>query len=40
MSEADMRELAYKCSFMDKRTIGRFVPLDKEAIYQIYKKAQ
>ena len=40
MTEEDMRELAYKCSFMDKRTIGRFVPLDKEAIYQIYKKAQ
>ena len=38
-TEEDLRELAYKCSFMDKRTIGKMVALDKEAIYQIYKKA-
>ncbi len=40
MSEDDLRELAYKCTYMDKRTIGRFVTLDKQAIYEIYKRAQ
>lgn len=40
LTEEDMRELAYKCSFMDTRKIGRFVPLDKEAIYKVYQKAK
>lgn len=40
LTEEDMRELAYKCSFMDTRKIGRFVPLDKEAIYEVYQKAK
>lgn len=39
LTEADMEELAYKCSFMDTRRIGRIVPLDREAIYGIYKRA-
>lgn len=39
-SEDDLREMAYKCSFMDTRTIGTFVRLDKEAIYSIYQKAK
>lgn len=38
-SDEDLHELAYKCTFMDTRTIGQFVVLDKEAIYEIYKKA-
>ena len=38
-SEDDLRELAYKCTYMDTRTIGQFMVLDKQAIYQIYKKA-
>ena len=37
-SEDDLRELAYKCTYMDTRTIGQFMVLDKQAIYQIYKK--
>ncbi len=40
LTEEDMRELAYKCSFMDTRKIGRFLPLDKQAIYTIYQKAK
>lgn len=40
LSEEDMRELAYKCSFMNTRKIGRFVPLDQEAIYEVYKRAR
>lgn len=39
LSEEDMRELAYKCSFMNTRKIGKFVPLDREAIYEVYKLA-
>ena len=40
LSEEDMRELAYKCSFMNTRKIGRFVPLDQQAIYEVYKRAR
>lgn len=39
LSEEDMRELAHKCSFMNTRKIGKFVPLDREAIYEVYKLA-
>ena len=38
-TDEDLHELAYKCTFMDTRTIGQFVVLDKQAIYEIYKKA-
>lgn len=40
LTEADAQELAYKCSFMDTRKIGRFVPLDRAAIYEVYQKAK
>ena len=40
LTEDDMRELAHKCSFMNTRKIGKFVQLDREAIYEIYKKAK
>ncbi|MDO4174287.1 MAG: iron-containing alcohol dehydrogenase [Eubacteriales bacterium] len=40
LTEDDMRELAHKCSFMNTRTIGKFVPLDREAIYEVYKLAR
>lgn len=40
LTEADAQELAYKCSFMDTRKIGRFVPLDRTAIYEVYQKAK
>lgn len=40
LTDADMKELAYKCSFMGHRTIGKFVSLDQQAIYEIYKKAR
>ena len=38
-TDEDLHELAYKCTFMDTRTIGQFVVLNKQAIYEIYKKA-
>ncbi|MCD8357139.1 MAG: iron-containing alcohol dehydrogenase [Clostridia bacterium] len=40
LSEEDMRELAYKCTYMDTRKIGKFVSLDRDAIYDIYKLAR
>lgn len=40
LSEEDIRELAHKCSFMNTRKIGKFVLLDREAIYEIYKLAK
>lgn len=40
LTEDDMRELAHKCSFMNTRKIGKFVQLDREAIYEIYQKAK
>lgn len=40
LTEDDMRDLAHKCSFMNTRKIGKFVQLDREAIYEIYQKAK
>lgn len=40
LTEDDMRELAHKCSFMNTRKIGKFVELDREAIYEVYQKAK
>ena len=38
-SDEDLHELAYKCTFMDTRTIGQFVVLDKEtSVYKGYKQ--
>lgn len=38
-SEEIMRELADRCTFYGKRTIGQFKVLDREDAYQIYKLA-
>lgn len=38
-SEEILRELAERCVFYGKRTIGQFKVLDREAVYQIYKLA-
>lgn len=37
--EETVRELAYRCSFEGKRTIGSFRVLDQEDIHKIYSKA-
>ncbi|PHV72465.1 NADH-dependent alcohol dehydrogenase [Sporanaerobium hydrogeniformans] len=37
--EETLKELAHKCSFQGKRTIGSFMKLDEKAIYAIYKAA-
>lgn len=34
-----LRDLAFRCSYQQTRTIGTFKKLDEEMIYQIYKKA-
>ena len=38
-SEEILRELAYRCVYYGKRTIGQFKVLDREDAYQIYKMA-
>lgn len=38
-SEETLRELADKCVFYGKRTVGLFKPLDSEDVYQVYKMA-
>ena len=40
MTEEQMQELAEKCSFFGKRTIGCVKKLNKDDIYQIYKNAR
>ena len=40
LTEEQMRELAEKCSHFGKRTIGCVKKLDKEDMYQIYRKAR
>lgn len=40
MTEAQMRELAEKCSHFGKRTIGCVKKLDQEDMYQIYRNAR
>jgi hypothetical protein len=34
-----LRELADRCVFYGKRTIGKFKVLDRDAVYQIYRAA-
>ena len=34
-----LRELAYRCSFQQTRTIGTFDVLDVKRIYEIYREA-
>lgn len=38
--DEDIQELAYKCTFMGRRTIGRIVSLDQDAIANIYRMAR
>ena len=40
LTEEQMRELAEKCSHFGKRTVGCVKKLDKEDMYQIYRKAR
>ncbi|MBQ8185193.1 MAG: iron-containing alcohol dehydrogenase [Lachnospiraceae bacterium] len=40
LTEEQFKELAYKCSFMDTRTIGGFKVLDKADMEKIYRLAQ
>lgn len=40
LNEEQIKELAYKCSFMGKRTIGQFKTLDQEDMREIYKMAR
>lgn len=40
LTDEQIKELAYKCSFMDKRTIGQFKVLEKEDMEAIYQLAK
>ena len=40
LTEPQIKELAYKCSFMGKRTIGAFKTLDIPDIEEIYRMAK
>lgn len=40
LTEEQIQELAYKCSFMDKRTIGQFKVLNRQDIENIYRMAK
>ena len=40
LTDAQIEELAYTCSFEGTRTIGRFTPLDREQIKHIYELAR
>lgn len=40
LTEENIRELAYKCSFMDTRTIGGFRELNREDMEKIYRMAR
>ncbi|MCI9134943.1 MAG: iron-containing alcohol dehydrogenase [Lachnospiraceae bacterium] len=40
ITEEQIRELAYKCSFMDTRTIGGFQALNRQDMENIYRKAR
>ena len=40
LSEADIQELAYKCSFMGERTIGQFKKLKQQDMENIYRLAK
>lgn len=40
LTDEQIEELAYKCSFMDKRTIGQFKVLTKEDMEKIYQMAR
>lgn len=40
LTDAQIEELAYKCSFEGTRTIGKFTSLDREQIKQIYQLAR
>lgn len=40
LTDENIQELAYKCTFMGRRTIGRIVSLDQDAIANIYRMAR
>ena len=40
LTEKQIQELAYKCSFMEKRTIGQFKVLDRQDMENIYRMAK
>lgn len=40
LTEEQIQELAYKCSFMEKRTIGQFKVLDRQDMENIYRMAK
>ena len=40
LTEEQVEQLAYKCSFMEKRTIGQFKVLDRNDMEEIYRMAR
>ena len=40
LTEEQIQELAYKCSFMDQRTIGQFKVLSRKDMEEIYRMAR
>ena len=40
LTEEQIKELAYKCSFMDTRTIGQFKVLNRQDMENIYRMAK
>ena len=40
LTEEDIETLAYKCSFQNTRTIGKFKVLDLEDMKEIYRMAK
>lgn len=40
VTDEQIEEMAYKCSFFDKRKIGQFVKLNKQDMIEIYKMAR
>lgn len=40
LTEEQIQELAYKCSFKETRTIGNILPLDRKDMEQIYQSAR
>lgn len=40
LTEEQIEQLAYKCSFMEKRTIGQFKVLDRKDMEEIYRMAR
>ena len=39
LTEEQVRELAYKCTYMETRTVGNFKKLGKKELEEIYRSA-